>query len=99
MRYEWDEAKNVQNQRKHGVSFETAAQIFDDECVLIHFDRIDEQTGEERWHAIGPVSNEPYAAVVLLVVHVYREIKDDEETIRIISAREAGKNDLGRYQE
>ena len=62
-------------------------------------DRIDEDTGEERWHAIGAVSNEPYAAVVLLVVHVYREMKDDQETIRIISAREAGKNDARRYQE
>jgi uncharacterized DUF497 family protein len=99
MYYEWDEAKNLENQRKHGVSFEKAAQVFDDERVLIYSDRIDEDTGEERWHAIGAVSNEPYAAVVLLVVHVYREMKDDQETIRIISAREAGKNDARRYQE
>jgi uncharacterized DUF497 family protein len=99
MYYEWDETKNLANQRKHGVSFEKAVQVFDDERILIYSDRIDEDTGEERWHAIGAVSNEPYAAVVLLVVHVYREMKDDQETIRIISAREAGKNDARRYQE
>jgi uncharacterized protein len=30
IRLEWDEAKNVSNQRKHGVSFEAASEVFED---------------------------------------------------------------------
>jgi uncharacterized DUF497 family protein len=112
MRYEWDERKNRLNQRNHGgISFELAALVFEDEHRLIGLDRVDE-TGEERWHAIGTVSVEPGVADVLLVVHVYRhrsdndlspgtprEEEEDEEVIRIISARRANKNDYRRYQE
>jgi len=36
---------------------------------------------------------------MLLVAHVYREETNGEEIIRIISAREAEKNDIRRYQE
>ena len=99
MRYEWDEAKNRQNQRKQGaISFELAALVFEDECCLIGPDRIDE-TGEQRWHAIGEVRIEPESAAVLLVVHAYREDCHGEEVIRIISARRAEKHEIRRYQE
>jgi uncharacterized DUF497 family protein len=99
MRYEWDERKNRLNQRKHdGISFELATLLFDDENRLISLDRVDED-GEQRWHAIGAVSVEPGVGVVLLVVHAYREDIDGEEIIRIISARRAGKDDVGRYHE
>ena len=30
MQFTWDERKNRANQRKHGISFETAALVFDD---------------------------------------------------------------------
>jgi uncharacterized DUF497 family protein len=69
MCYEWEEEKNRLNQRKHGISFEAAALVFEDERCLVRPDRIDE-TGEQRWHAIGSACIEPDAAVVLLVVHV-----------------------------
>ena len=40
MRYEWDERKNRENQRKHdGISFELAMLVFDDENYLIRMDR------------------------------------------------------------
>jgi hypothetical protein len=58
-----------------------------------------DETGEERWHAIGAVSVEPGAGDVLLVIHVYREDDDGEEVIRIVSARRADKDDYRRYQE
>jgi uncharacterized DUF497 family protein len=38
-------------------------------------------------------------SVVLLVTHAYRESTDGEETIRITSARQAGKDDVRRCQE
>jgi hypothetical protein len=98
MRYEWDERKNRENERKHGISFELASQVFEDERCLIRFDRVDE-TGEQRWHALGAASAEAGTALILLVAHVYREEdRDDEEIVRIISARRAGKNDVRRYQ-
>jgi uncharacterized DUF497 family protein len=69
MRYEWDERKNRQNQRKHGgISFELASLVFEDDRRLIRQDRVDE-TGEERWHALGAVSAGPGAVLIVLVAH------------------------------
>jgi len=47
--------------------------------------------GEQRWHAIGAAEG-----AILLVAHVYRResVHGEEESIRIISAREA--NNRGR---
>ena len=98
MRYEWDPRKNRENQRKHGVSFEQATLVFEDENCLVSLDRVDE-TGEQRWHALGAISLEAGIALVLLVAHAYREEEGDgEEIIRIVSARRAGKDDVRRYQ-
>ena len=99
MRYGWDEAKNRWNQRKHGgISFELAALIFEDERCLVHRDRIDEHTGEQRWIALGMAQPAVDAAILLVVAHVYRENEHGEEIIRIISARQADKRDIRRYQ-
>src|SRR5207247_7722990 len=98
-RYEWDEAKNRRNQRRHGgISFQLAALVFEDQFCLVDLDRTDE-TGEQRWHAIGSASVESEVPIVLLVVHAYRERQHGEEIIRIISARKADKRDVRRYQE
>jgi uncharacterized DUF497 family protein len=50
--------------------------------------------GEQRWHAIGSV-----LGAVPLVVHVYRveNPTDEEENIRIISAREANQRERRIY--
>jgi uncharacterized DUF497 family protein len=90
---EWDREKNRINQQKHGgIAFESAALVFDDPRVILRKDRI--VTGEQRWHAIGAVEG-----AVLLVVHVYRTENEngEEETIRIISAREAHKRERRIY--
>jgi uncharacterized DUF497 family protein/uncharacterized protein (DUF4415 family) len=73
VQYEWDAAENLRNHRTHGVSFELAARVFEDDLCQIVADRIDPATGEMRWHAIGAVRNEFGIVAVLLVVHVYRE--------------------------
>jgi len=92
MRLEWDRAKSRINQRKRkGLDFETAARVFNDASLVLIEDRIVE--GEQRWHAIGAVS-----AALLLVVHVICEDKvDGEEIIRIISAREANQRERRVY--
>jgi uncharacterized DUF497 family protein len=92
MRLEWDGEKNRINQEKHGVAFESAALVFNDPNVMFRKDRIGD--GEQRWHAIGAAEG-----AVLLVVHVYRMEKEngEEETIRIISARETDKRERRIY--
>ena len=99
MRYEWNERKNLHNQAIHGgISFELAALVFEDSRCLVAPNLVDE-SGEQRWHAIGAVQLEVDVTAVLLVVHVYREEQDGEEIVRIISARAAEKHEIQRYQE
>lgn len=80
--FAWDEVKNQVNRRKHGVSFESAARVFEDPIAVSYVDRIVD--GEQRWHTIGWADG----IVVILVVHTFEE-QNGEETIRIISARKA----------
>jgi len=51
MYFEWDERKNRANQAKHGLSFETAALVFEDPNAISVLDRVVE--GEERWRTLG----------------------------------------------
>ena len=92
--YEWDEDKNAANKRKHGISFETAAKVFNDANWVLIEDRVDEG-GEQRWHAIGLVGS-----TALVVVHVYRKEQEQDnakEVVRIISAREADQRERRSY--
>lgn len=61
-------------------------------------DHIDDHTREQRWIALGMAQPAADAAILLVVAHVYREDKHGEEIIRIISAREAEKREIRRYQ-
>ena len=93
MRFEWDAEKNRINKQKHdGLSFESAARVFDDPFTMFRKDRV--VATEQRWHAIGMATG-----AVLLVVHVYRleNEHDKEEIVRIISAREANKRERRIY--
>lgn len=47
MNFEWDENKNQINQRKHGISFEEARAVFEDEHAIL-FDDPDHSESEER---------------------------------------------------
>ncbi|MCX6625301.1 MAG: BrnT family toxin [Acidobacteria bacterium] len=75
-----------------------AALALEDENCLVRPDRMD-QTGEQRWHAIGAAKLSVGVRAVLFVVHVYRKEIDGQEIVRIISARRADKHDVRRYQE
>jgi uncharacterized protein len=92
--FEWDVDKNENNQRKHGISFETAALVFEDPNRLLFIDRVEK--GEERWHAIGSVRG---AYLFLTVVHTYAEEEDGEAVVRIISARRATRHERKLYAE
>ncbi len=90
VRFEWDDAKNDSNRKKHKVSFEVASLVFDDPNVLVFPDRI--EGDEERWHAIGSVSG---SLLFLTVVHTYI----GDEAIRIVSARPATRSERNQYAE
>jgi uncharacterized DUF497 family protein len=93
VRFAWDPDKHRTNQKKHGITFETATRVFDDSHVIFRQDRIVE--GQLRWHAIGRAEK-----AVLVVVHAYLEVKHgEEENVRIISAREASKRERRIYME
>ncbi|MFC1762748.1 BrnT family toxin [Planctomycetota bacterium] len=79
MKFVWDENKNKENIRKHGIAFDDVTEMFD-HPMLIYLDHRHDY-GEDRWIGIGLLHN-----VVGVVVYVEWE---DEETIRIISARKA----------
>ena len=93
MRFEWDKEKNKSNIRKHRVSFEDAETVFKDDNLIIVFD--DEHSAyEERFNAIG----EDLIHRRLMVCHCYRIDNDEEDIIRIISARMANKNEVKIYE-
>lgn len=93
MRFEWDENKNEANFAKHGVSFETAALVFEDVNRLLFVERIEDS--EQRWHAIGSVRG---SFLFLTVVHTYTEVQA-EPVVRIISARRATRHERKLYAE
>jgi uncharacterized protein len=81
----WDEEKNTENKRKHGVSFEEAATIFLGIPLSVFYDP-DHSGEEDRYIAVG-VSRKNR---MLLVVHCEN---DSGTEIRIISARKATKRE------
>ena len=86
MIFEWDENKNKQNKRKHGISFEEALSVFLDEKRLDKYDTEHSTIHEDRWNVIGRVED------ILFVVYV-----EVNSRIRIISARKADKEETDEY--
>jgi len=89
VRVTWDEAKNATNQRKHGISFEEASELFRSGVRYLEiFDRAHSVT-EDRFIAIGAIRRG-------LVLVVWNE--RDEETARIIGARWATETERELYR-
>jgi uncharacterized DUF497 family protein len=83
-RFEWEPAKARQNLRKHDISFERAATIFRDPKQLSIYDE-EHSDDEDRWVTPGMDNT----GSLLVVIHTFRPIDDDEAGIRLISARRA----------
>ncbi len=89
LRFEWDARKDLANQRKHAVSFEEAASVFyDDQALLIQDDDGGE---EERFLLLGTSAS----LRELVVCHCFRE---NDEVIRIVSARRANRSERAQYR-
>lgn len=89
LQFEWDEKKNKSNQKKHGIWFEEAQQVFDDSNALRFYDAT-HSDDEDRFLMLG--ESEPNR--VLLVVFCERV----DSVIRIISARKATKKEKKEYE-
>jgi uncharacterized DUF497 family protein len=53
MRFAWDPAKARRNQRLHGISFEMAAEVFDDPNHVAAENHFIDEAGEQRFQIIG----------------------------------------------
>jgi uncharacterized DUF497 family protein len=87
--YEWDPRKAQANRRKHGVSFEEAASVFQNADALT-FEDPDHSDEEPREITIG-MSRQ---GRVLFLSHC-----DRGERVRIISARKATAHERKQYAE
>lgn len=89
IRFEWNPAKAAANLKKHGITFDEAETVFEDEEALILPDP-DHSVIEDRFVLLGA----SIAHSVLAVVHCERARGG---VIRIISARKADRDERAMY--
>src|SRR6266404_5825669 len=84
VRFTWDPVKAERNQQVHAISFEIAAEVFDDPNHVAGDNYFIKRDGEQRYQVIGMTRK----LVLLLVVFVECR-QPDVEVIHVISARKA----------
>jgi hypothetical protein len=87
--FAWDRRKARSNLAKHGVSFEEAQTVFQDESARL-IDDPDHSENEDRFVLLGY----SLQARCLIVSHCYRQ---SDSVIRLISARRATAQEEGVY--
>jgi hypothetical protein len=87
MNFEWDEARNRVNVRKHGFDFADAEEMF--RGVLLIRSDPREDYGEERWIGIGMIQGR-FAFVAFA--------EPSPETLRVISLRKATYEERQEYE-
>lgn len=85
----WDPNKAEANIRKHGVDFREAATVFRDPLSTT-FPSEDHSAGERRFLTIGTAATTRH---LLVVAHT-----EEEDSIRIISARRATRRERRLYE-
>ena len=88
--FDWDEEKNLLNQKKHNISFTEATTVFYDENAIEYYDD-NHSTYEERFLLLG----RSFKLRILLIIFCLRK---KETQIRIISARRATNNEKLNYE-
>jgi uncharacterized protein len=81
MRFTWHEPKRQLTLQKRGLDFAQAEQVFMGSTFTFEDDRRD--YGEQRWVTLGLLGDK-----VVVIVHT-----ESEDEIRVISMREANKNE------
>lgn len=85
MKFEYDSNKSTLNNEKHGIDFDDAQVLWQDERLLevpLHF------PDETRYLCIGKIERKHWSAVI-----TYRN-----DTIRIISVRRSRKEEIEHYE-
>lgn len=90
LKFTWDKNKAITNQQKHGVTFEEAKTVFYDNYARLKVDP-DSSQKEERFLLLGLSCQ----LRLLLVCHCHR---DENNKLRIISARKANKSEQKQYE-
>jgi len=85
MEFEWDEAKRLANLDKHGIDFIDVPEVFDGDIITVEDSRY--SYGEQRFVTFGVLQGR-----VVAVVYT-----DRGESVRIVSARKATKNEQRTY--
>ena len=88
MQFEWNEAKNLDNIRKHDIDFVDVPEMFDSPMLIELDNRFDYD--EDRWFGIGFLGNG-----VAIVVWTERQ----NDVIRIISSRRANRYERQRLEQ
>jgi uncharacterized protein len=90
--FSWNIGKAKANYHKHDVSFEEAATVFAD---LTGLDWSDPEHSQEeaRCRRLG----RSLTGRILLIVYTIRRMPNEQETIRIISARQASRKERKAY--
>ena len=91
MRFIWDPEKAETNLKNHGISFAEAMEAFFDPNADEDFDR-EHSDQEPRYDLIG------FSSRRLLFVVFKEEMEEEDEVIRIISARKAEKKQRIKYE-
>ena len=89
MDFEWDEEKRAINIRKHGIDFVSVIPVFDDPNAIEQYDSKN-SLDEDRYQIIGMAK-----PGILFVAFAER---NNGNSIRIISARRAEKNEIAKYR-
>jgi hypothetical protein len=87
MQFEWDEAKNRTNIRKHGFDFTEAEELF--HGVVLAYPDVRHDYGENRWAALGFIRG-CMAKIVF--------VEQSPEIIRVISLRKATKSERQEFE-
>ena len=90
MKFEWDSGKDRSNQRRHGLSFAEARQLFESGDAYLEIYDSEHSDVEDRFIAVGTIDRG-------IAVVVYTET--DEGQVRIIGARLANKRERDLYRE
>ena len=85
MRFEFDTSKSASNKAKHGLDFQEAQQLWEDDR-LIEAGAIDRN--EPRRMAIGQIAGKCWTAIFTV----------RDEAIRLISVRRSRKEEIERYE-
>jgi uncharacterized DUF497 family protein len=84
-RFEYDPAKSASNKEKHGIDFEEAKALWNDDKRVV-FDT--NHKTELRTVTVADMNGKKYSAVITM----------RGDTIRIISVRRARKNEVSLYE-